>query len=59
LTPSALAKNFIQVQSHGVFGNQSLNLAFEVVGENSHESFGSKAILGTLLVVSYKEIIFL
>jgi hypothetical protein len=39
LSPCALAKDFVQVQGHGVLGNQALNFFLQVAGQDPHHRY--------------------
>jgi hypothetical protein len=52
LSPCALAKDFVQVQGHGVLGNQALNFFLQVAGQDPHQGLGGETILGALFVVA-------
>merc|ERR1739844_51223 len=56
LSPGALSKNFVQVQSHGFLIDQIFNFAFKFSWENPHQSFGSKPVFGSLLVITLRHI---
>jgi len=57
LSPGALSQDLVQVQSHGLAGDESFDFGLEVGGQNSHQGLGGKTVLGTLLVVSLGQIL--
>ena len=54
LSPCALSQDFVQVQGHGLAGDQTLDLLLQLVGKDPHQGLGSKPVLGPLLVVAWK-----
>ena len=52
LAPCALAQDLVEVQGHGLLGDEGLDLVLDALGQDPHQSLGCKAVLGSLLVVS-------
>merc|ERR1739848_268528 len=57
LSPGALSQDLVQIQSHGLAGDESFDFGLEVGGQNSQQGIGGKTVLGTLLVVSLGQIL--
>ena len=55
LSPRALSEDLVQVEGHGLLGDQVLHLVLQVVGEDAHQGLGREAVLGALLVVTLEE----
>merc|ERR1719186_289292 len=54
--PSTFTKNFIQIHGHLTLFNESLNFGLLSSRQDSHQSLGSKPVLGSLLVISLRHI---
>ena len=52
LAPGALSKDFVQVEGHGLAGDEALNFGLQGGGEDSHQGLGGETVLGALLVVT-------
>ena len=52
LSPCALSQDFVEVESHGVLGNQSFNLILEGGWQNPHQGLGSETVFGALFVIT-------
>jgi len=57
LAPGALSQDLVEVEGHGLVGDQALDFGLEAGGEDSHEGLGGKSVLGALLVVSLRKIL--
>ena len=53
LSPRALSQDLVEVQSHRVLGDQTLDFLLQVSGQNPHQGLGSETILGALFVVTW------
>ena len=47
-----MSKDFVEVKSHGVLGNESFDLILEGAGQNPHQGLGSETVLGALFVIT-------
>merc|ERR1711922_23798 len=57
LAPGALSEDLVQVQGHGLAGDQTLHLGLQLGGQHAHQGLGSEAVLGTLLVVALGQVL--
>ena len=57
LAPGALAEDLVQVQGHGLVGDQAFDLVLQVGGQHAHQGLGGESVLGALLVVALGQIL--
>ena len=57
LAPGALSKDFVEVEGHGLAGDEALNFGLQGGGENSHQGLGGETVLGALLVVTLGQVL--
>jgi len=57
LSPGALAENLVEIQGHGLFGDEALDFVLQVLGQYSHEGLGGETVLGALLVITLRHIL--
>ena len=52
LSPGALAENLVEIQGHGLFGDEAFDFVLQVLRQYSHEGLGGETVLGALLVIT-------
>jgi hypothetical protein len=57
LSPGALAENLVEIQGHGLFGDEAFDFVLQVLGQYSHEGLGGETVLGALLVITLRHIL--